>query len=824
MSFVLIRECASSIINKIDRKINIAGPKNIILKGSAKKQKEGELVMRLNKKKLAAVMMSAVMAASVMPVTAFAETEGEPVAAAANAAITVVGVTFDQNGKAVVTYSNNDTKELQGVRVTAKPATCTEAEQLRWSVTVGNDEYRSDFTFDGAAALGHDYVAKEETIKAATCTEPGQKRTYEACTRCSQMKPGSEVITDTIVAEHQFGGDVLTKYIDQKNVTVDADGKATLINDFEDGSYVKVTYQLCQVCKKAEGNKTEEKITVPATNRQVTARIKSGSLKNIAAGQEAELLKQFQATTPDYSKIILTNCKEDGTFVVEYVDAANTVIYTPDKVTVAAHHVYNAASYTVKFKTTEDGKRCTWTYDAKKNVLNVVNNYCKDSGKTIAYDEVATCTVCSAKETTAKTAQPAGTHVVNQASKSVVEAAAEAAKNLANGLDTKSAEYKALANLKNIKFTTTATCDEAGVATVTYICTDCGKEASSVSFKTTKLQHENDKDVIENKVAATCVKDGSYDVVVYCKHCGKELSRKTVVDPKTGHSFAKDGSGYGIKFTGSVVVDYDSETQKGAADAAWTYGLGGYSKSFSVYPVAYQECDTCGEKVEVTDEVNAKKLNVVSVTKEDGKGNPGSIVVNASYKVTTEEGKTITIKSDDVKFNYFSNMVAYLERNPAADALDGLHKDEDGVWRYYVNDVFQEDYVGIVEFEGGEFFVANGVLCSEAEGLNQNIDGKWYFLSQGQIQRVDGFAEYDNAWFMLKNGELDLNANGLYGYNGGTFLFAAGKLRTDYSGLWQNPATQEWVFLANGQLQDQYTGIAKYDGHEFKLVNGKLVA
>lgn len=154
---------------------------------------------------------------------------------------------------------------------------------------------------------------------------------------------------------------------------------------------------------------------------------------------------------------------------------------------------------------------------------------------------------------------------------------------------------------------------------------------------------------------------------------------------------------------------------------------------------------------------------------------------------------------------------------------NGIVHDEDGVYRYYTDGEVDKEFAGIVEYEGGEFFVANGEVCMDAMGLNQNVDGKWYFLSQGQIQRVDGFAEYDYNWFMLKNGELDLDANGIYDYDGGRFAFAAGKLRTDISGLWQNPVDGDFYYLSNGQVAD-YTGVVEYDGAFFYVVNGKLAS
>ncbi len=154
---------------------------------------------------------------------------------------------------------------------------------------------------------------------------------------------------------------------------------------------------------------------------------------------------------------------------------------------------------------------------------------------------------------------------------------------------------------------------------------------------------------------------------------------------------------------------------------------------------------------------------------------------------------------------------------------NGFVEDEDGVWRLYKDDKVDETFTGIYEYNGGEFYLEKGVLQNKANGLNL-VKGTWYFLAQGQVQRKDGFAEYDKNWFMIDNGELDKDANGLYSYDGGVFLFAAGRLRTDVNGLWQDhygtygPA-DTWYFLANGQVVD-FTGVAEYNGSFFVVEKG----
>ena len=214
-------------------------------------------------------------------------------------------------------------------------------------------------------------------------------------------------------------------------------------------------------------------------------------------------------------------------------------------------------------------------------------------------------------------------------------------------------------------------------------------------------------------------------------------------------------------------------------------------------------------------------MKVVDVQKETS-AHAGYVTLKATATKQLKDNKTEKIEKE-YTVPYYTSMAAYLDRNPGKDAVNGLHEDNDHVFRYYVNSEFQADYAGIVEYNGGEFFVANGVLCSGANGLNE-FGGKWYFLANGQIQRgYNGLALYDGEWFYLKNGELDATVKGLVDYDGGRFLFADGRLVKEHNGLWQD-FDGTWYFLALGQVQDQFTGTTVYDGQTFKLENGKLVA
>ena len=149
---------------------------------------------------------------------------------------------------------------------------------------------------------------------------------------------------------------------------------------------------------------------------------------------------------------------------------------------------------------------------------------------------------------------------------------------------------------------------------------------------------------------------------------------------------------------------------------------------------------------------------------------------------------------------------------------DGLNP-EDG-WVYENGE--KSDFTGLYPYNGGLFYILNGQWQRGANGLTLIIDEFW-FLANGQVQEHHGFAEYDGEWFYLDGGKLDTTASGVYGYDGKTFLVAAGRLVAECTGLAQIPSG-EWYYVAEGRVLTEFSGEIEYDGKTFQIVNGKLAA
>ena len=149
-----------------------------------------------------------------------------------------------------------------------------------------------------------------------------------------------------------------------------------------------------------------------------------------------------------------------------------------------------------------------------------------------------------------------------------------------------------------------------------------------------------------------------------------------------------------------------------------------------------------------------------------------------------------------------------------------LKMDDDGIFRYYEDDVFTAKS-GIVSFEGGKFFLANGLICTDANGLAE-YGGQWYFLAGGQIQtQYTGLALYDGHWFFVTNGIFNPALNGLVDYDDSKFIVAAGEVIRGVNGLWQN-TDGVWYYMADSQVVTYYTGLVQYDGAWFYVINGRL--
>ena len=526
---------------------------------------------------------------------------------------------------------------------------------------------------------------------------------------------------------------------------------------------------------------------------------------------------------------------------------------------------------TAEFKTADDKAQCNVEYN-EDGTLKVINKSCY---LPIEYTEVTHCSAAGCPEkdhkaeyeapvscknaavikTEAKTAQPAGDHIIKTSAKKAI-------KDLVTRGEVRYNELKAIADVKEnfvqISARPENNCEQAGKVTVSFICVvDKETVVETMTVDVIATGHTRQPAVRENYVAPTCQAVGSYDAVIYCKTCGKKLETRHIKIPRIKHSNEVPVSEYGvgkpdqekdtnayIKFFGDKVVDVNGENlvnanegkdavcyeiQKGdeLPDGTWIYHnsvlIGEYGMSnskdnqprteFMMKAAVYTKCSMCNEYEVDLRRSNEIELTVVDIEKQKESGEAGSITLRAEF--TKSDGKTV---SAETTVPYFTSIEAYMGRVESAP-LNGLHQDEDGVWRYYKDDVFQADYTGFVEYAGRTFYVSLGTLEKVTDLII--YENEWYYLVEGELVNYNGVVLYDGEWFYVTNGRLDTNINGIVPYDGAYFVFVEGRLADEGNGLWINDKDEAY-WLADGRVCMEYTGVAMYDNAFFYIVDGKL--
>ena len=867
--------------------------------------------MRLNKKRLAALAMSAVMAASAVPFPVYAEelsagdavvetTVETPEVAADSITWEYVensakwyyngendfGVKFQKKNAADSSQIVDDVlTQAQGVTAVVKEAAnCGHGVVVDMTATILGKVMSGTYTDDKTVGE-HVWAGRQSVVQDPTCGRPGVVESWDECTVCGKTTE-KKVQSVPATGKHTFDESKGVEYKNFNNAEL-KDGKPVVLDPTKGASYDVHAY--CTVCGKIVFKET---VKIPAAAVQF-ARVKAGSTEGLVTTvDELNKLGGSDASSfkIDEKKIELKDCDVAGSYVVEYLDSEQKVL-SEEKIVVNPHH-YNTKKVAV-FKTKADALNAS-VKEEKDGSLTVTSNSCVD---TVEYTEVTFCaasgckagdldvefvkdgenTLTSSKRTikhvtekVAKKAEATGKHVINSDIKTAIDEYIKDNK----AIDIEEIE-KIVGDSKEVTLDVPAeVCEKGGEVTVNYICVlDKKTVVETQKFNVIASGHtKTDVPVKENTVAATCEHRGSFDNVTYCKRCNKELSRVKMTLPRLKHSNEAnvDVNGVGeddyatdktatVKFIGDVVVDPGYNTYKVGTNLTSNYvnqntGAGkqkfaGYdvkTGKLGVYTQVFTNCTECNNhEVRLADwRQEAVTLKVKDV-QQDKNGRAGYIVLEATYTKTNDENKVITAVSP--KIPYYSSLDAYNGR-VEPESKNGLYKDEDGKYRYYVDGVFQKDTTGVINFAGNKFVVVNGVLINETNGLWYDEATKtWYFLSEGQVRTdYSGTALYDGEWFYVSNGKLNEAVNGLVAYNGGTFLFTEGRLRTDVSGLWQDiNSPEDWYYLALGQVQTNHSGVVqydggffvvkegkfdktyngkiKYDGKEFKVVNGQLI-
>ena len=567
----------------------------------------------------------------------------------------------------------------------------------------GKTFYSKDFVIEDESK--HVWTVKETNINSyPTCDEPGDGEEVRACSKCGKEETVS--IKDKLEKLGHKWGETKSVNIAGENVKADengnavfgSDGKAELIEETKDGSYFAVFYQICErdkthvryvdkdgkevaVDKEATYDENGNLDVDEGNGEEIIVLAKKESYAKVTSqkGIVTDLIDMDPADVPADEDIELENCTKDGSYVIQYFNENDRPIAQTTKV-VKAHHKLQTV---IEFKSQTDKNQCNVKQN-KDGSWTVTNKNCS---RDIPYYEVQICTAsgtcnlkkCSAKgyvhnhaadareyKRDAKTAERSTQHIINTDITERIEDLKddkgliryEDLEDLAYGTSKKTTDIEKAKEVGSyiVISSNTATCEEAGVVTVDYICKICGTKVESKEYKTAALGHK--AKAPERKVIkeASCTEEGLYDATIYCERCGKALrEERNVKIPMVPHKYSKTPA---IVFDGKVVVDFNGSLKKGAKDLD-VVGLmadehGAY-EDFCVTADLYDVCTVCGHKEEA---IGDTSLEIVDIDPSEYSCVSGSITIKATGK--DEDGKAVSPVT--ATFPYYKSINAYQGR------------------------------------------------------------------------------------------------------------------------------------------------------------------
>ena len=141
-------------------------------------------------------------------------------------------------------------------------------------------------------------------------------------------------------------------------------------------------------------------------------------------------------------------------------------------------------------------------------------------------------------------------------------------------------------------------------------------------------------------------------------------------------------------------------------------------------------------------------------------------------------------------------------------------------WAYYRNGHVDHTYTGLAENEFGLWYVKNGYVCFDANGLVDCNQG-WYYLVGGEVQvSYTGLVQNESGWWYVRNGWVDWNYTDIVFCNDAWRYICKGKYAENYSGLAQN--SLGWWYVDQGVVRFNHTGVVEYDGNLWYVQNSKL--
>ena len=681
--------------------------------------------------------------------------------------------------------------------------------QTFWSGDV--DDTTAAFVIEDEPGLEHDWEKLDNegyVIDQPTCEKGGKAHYYYKCKRCGETED-ADVNLEPL--GHSYGENKV-KYEDLKNVKVDekgnpvldADGNLQLADIRNDASYTEVVYHVCDRCKhEEEVSRTPKVIYAEQVYKYVITAEKG--IKTDILNKE---LKDIPANVYD---LALDNCEEDGWYEVttyalnEDGTADRPVSYR--RVPVPAHHMESVA---IEFANQDDYNTCDVTFDEDGN-YTVKNNSC---WKTITYYEVTHCT-----------------NGDNCPEELCDGAYVKGAKNHAALKKVSSVSKEAEPQGNHIPNTTAENTVKGWV-----------KAGTTVKYADIEKLVNSDKNYITMTTTATCEKEGVTTITFLCKVCKAKVSEYKVKTGAMGHVWNRAVEENRVEATCQARGHYEAVIYCDRCNAekfrrtvyvprlkhsnekfVTDYGIGTDDKETDTN--AYIKF--FGDKVvDVNGEIykeftEAQENGTVLVLEYNWAGAYGSWTGIDEFMTYTEVLTNCTmcndhevVLNDDIQYSVKLTVVSVEKQKESGEAgsitlkaeytkADGKTVTAETTVPYFTS---IEAYMGRVE-------------DASLNGLHQDKDGVWRYYKDDVFQAdYTGFVEYAGRTFYVSLGTLE-KVTDLIIYENEWYYLVESEL-VNYNGVVLYDG--EWFYVTNGRLDTTVNGIVPYDGAYFVFVEGRL--
>lgn len=833
----------------------------------------------MNKKRLAALALSAVMAASTMSFPVYAAdfsdggnaqaktfsaevevpaaevTEETPDSVGVGDAFKVVPETikfhYNEAGYEdfTVTFQRanvNDENDL--MNDTAKATTlkhldanCFHPGLLWMTVTIDGETYTSGDVEDyNQAFIVKDepqrehkkYEVKRQTIKEATHFEEGEAHVWYACKYEDCDWKDDEYIT-LEVQDHTWGdwvyvADENVKEDDNGYVVFGEDGEPELIDEMKDGVYYKTRF--CTV-DNARDTKHEKRLIALAKKAAYAKIVKTENIATISENPAHEILNQvYDYPTVDLpideAEIELIDCSKEGSYVIEYYTIENNKI-SEEKITVAPHHYRTYV--TAEFKTWDDMMQCDVVWEDGE--LKVTNNSCY---LPVEYTAVTHCSAegCPAEDHKIAVGKDKdGNDVYLEQPQLCIKADGKTTDGVIK-TEVKTAEPAGahVINTKAKDEVKKLVRDKKG--RVLYSDLEAIAKVESNFVKISARPENNCEESGDVTVSFICVVDKTTVVetmtvrVIPTGHTRQPAVRENYVAPTCTSTGSYDAvvkcetCGKELERRKGVIIPRIKHTNEVSVAANGTSVDDEYTDTTAYIKfIGDKVVDFDGESLDK--ELLGKPLNTNKIGTYGKNEYSLYCYVYTNCTVCGRNEVKLADSRQDVVEITITDIKKQEESGKAGYITLKATYDQNDVVDGTVTAEITVPYFSTIEAYNGRLEeTPDSTPDSKINGLHLDSDGVWRYYKDSVLQSdYTGFVDYAGRTFYVINGKLDQTLTRLIIFDNEWYYLIEGEL-TNYTGVVLYDG--EWFYVSKGRLDDTINGLVEYNGGLFVFVEGRL--